>query len=157
MGRIFGARLPYFALMDTELFVGSVTDALRFIIQHAIAPARRARFLAFLETAKGLEKWRKDLDHFERYLALEKATPLGSAAHALEYIGAHIAADAPAFAFSTLREYQRGVFAPAAALARDVVGSGCGALALMQGRGGLQCFYFGENTEENYVWTAAQN
>lgn len=135
--------------------------ALRAIIQHAIAPAPRARFLGFLDTGKGLdkglEKWRKDLDHFERYLALDAAAPLGSAAHALEYIGTHIAADAPAFAFSTLCEYRRGVFAPAAALVRDVVGSGCGALALMQGRGGLRCFYFGENVGENYVWTAAQN
>lgn len=131
--------------------------ALRTIIQHAIAPARRARFLGFLDAGKGLEKWRKDLDHFERYLALDAAAPLGSAAHALEYISAHIAADAPAFAFSTLCEYRRGAFAPAAALVRDVVGSGCGALALMQGRGGLRCFYFGENVGENYVWTAAQN
>ncbi|MBQ9578139.1 MAG: hypothetical protein IJR28_01255 [Ottowia sp.] len=131
--------------------------ALRAIIQHAVAPARRARFLGFLETGKalekGLEKWCKDLDHFERYLALDAAAPLGSAAHALEYISAHIAADAPAFAFSTLREYRRGVFVPAAALARDIAGSGCGALALMQGRGGLQCFYFGENVGENYAWT----
>ena len=48
-------------------------EALKAIARIAIIDSRRSRFIEFASTSKGIEKWLKDLDHFENYINMRKA------------------------------------------------------------------------------------
>ena len=45
-------------------------ETLKTIARIVIANNRRSRFIEFASTSRGVEKWLKDLDHFEDYIGL---------------------------------------------------------------------------------------
>lgn len=126
--------------------------ALKSIARIAIMDCRRSRFIGFASTLKGIEKWLKDLDHFENYINVHDAIGFQDGGQAHDFMKNSICMDEIGFAISTQSEYRRGVFGKMGAMMDDLLGSGNGSFLLANGKKPF-CLYLGEDVRSNFIWT----
>lgn len=81
-------------------------EALKAIARIAIIDSRRSRFIEFASTSKGIEKWLKDLDHFENYINMRKTISFQDGRQVLGLIKNNFRTDDVGFAISTQSEYE---------------------------------------------------
>lgn len=126
--------------------------ALKSIARIAMIDCRRSRFVEFSSTPKGIEKWLKDLDHFENYINTHDAIGFQDGRQAHDFMKNSICMDEIGFAISTQSEYRRGVFGKMGAMMDDLLGSGNGSFLLANGEKPF-CLYLGEDLRSNFIWT----
>ena len=126
-------------------------EALKAIARIAIIDSRRSRFIEFASTSKGIEKWLKDLDHFENYINMRKAISFQDSRQVFGFIKNNFCTDDVEFAISTQSEYRRGVFGRMDNIISDLLGSGNGSFLLINKRQQF-CLYLGEDVRSNFIW-----
>lgn len=126
-------------------------EALKAIARIAIIDSRRSRFIEFASTSKGIEKWLKDLDHFENYINMHKAISFQDGRQVFGFVKNNFCADDSGFAISTQSEYRRGVFGRMDNIISDLLGSGNGSFLLINKKQQF-CLYLGEDVRSNFIW-----
>lgn len=85
-------------------------ETLKTIARIAIANNRRSRFIGFASTSRGVEKWLKDLDHFENYIDKRGAISFRDSRQVHDFLNSKFSMNEVGFAFSTQNEYRKGKF-----------------------------------------------
>ena len=126
-------------------------ETLKTIARIAIANNRRSRFIGFASTSRGVEKWLKDLDHFENYIDKRGAISFRDNRQVHGFLNSKFSMNEVGFAFSTQNEYRKGKFEKIDVIIGDLLGSGNGSFILIN-KCKTFCLYLGEDVRSNFVW-----
>jgi hypothetical protein len=125
-------------------------------IDACILLERRERFHALLQSKRGISKWLTQLDHFQRYLDIDRAVSLPRSANSVDIpkiVG--IAPTTSSLVFSTLNDYQHGAVVELNTALDATVDMGNGAIICCLTPTKQCWFYIGEEPDVRYFWRSA--
>jgi hypothetical protein len=131
-------------------------EGLTSFVDACVLLERRDRFHALLLSKRGLSKWLAQLDHFQRYLDIDRAVLVPRSVNSVDIpkvVG--ITTTTSSLVFSTLNDYQHGAIVELTTALDDTVDMGNGAIICCLPLTKPCWFYIGEEPDIRYFWKSA--